>query len=341
MTPADSVAVRAKGLSILLPKRSAVAGAGLGVALLIACAASVAIGNGRTTGWTAISALWSADDVAAWQIVHVLRLPRFVAGALAGAALGVAGCLIQTLARNRLATPDLVGVNDGATVGVLLTVLGSTTGTIGAWWAGPAGAIAAAALVVLLGGGLGSTGYRILVVGIGLSATVDSITELVLARQNLDAARGLFTWTLGYLNGRDYDVALPVGLGLAALLPIAVLAARRLRLLRFADDTAATLGISPGKVRLTALLAAVSLAGLGVGVGGPIAFVAMSAPIIAGRLAGPARVPVVVSALTGAVLVTIADTLGRSLGAVEIPVGVLTSLLGGPFLLWVLLTRKV
>lgn len=339
--PPGTVVARWRGRSVLVPVRPLVTALGIAVALLVACGASVAVGNGRTVGWTAVTSLWSADDLAAWQIVHVLRLPRFVAGAVAGAALAVSGCLIQALARNRLATPDLVGVNDGATVAVLVSVLGTTSGTLGAWWAGPVGAMVAASLVVALAGGLGAGGYRVLVVGIGVSVAVDAVTELVLARQNIDAARGLFTWTLGYLNGRGYDVAVPVGVGLAVLIPLAVLAGRQLRLLPFGDDTVTTLGVSVVRVRAGALLAAVVLAGLGVGVGGPIGFVAMAAPILATRLVGRPRIPVVSSALLGAVLVTVADTAGRVLGVVEIPAGVLTSLLGGPFLLWVLLSGKV
>ncbi|ADD44157.1 FecCD family ABC transporter permease [Stackebrandtia nassauensis] len=341
MRPPGTLLLRARGVSLLLPVRPVLVTAALCLALFASCALSVAVGNGHTTGMRAVAALFTAEDVGAWRIVNLLRLPRFVAGALAGAALGAAGCLIQTLARNRLATPDLVGVTDGATVGVLLSVLGTSAGTLGAWWAGPAGAMAAAALVMLLAGGLGTTGYRILVVGVGLSVAIDSITELVLARQNLHAAQGLLTWTLGYLNGRDYASALPVLIGLAVLIPVAVLCSARLRALHFGDDTASTLGVSPGATRALALLIAVLLAGLAVGVAGPIAFVAMAAPVLASYMSGRSRVPVLVAALAGAVLVSLADTLGRGLGEVEIPVGVLTSLLGGPFLLWVLLTRKV
>ncbi|CAM3419281.1 FecCD family ABC transporter permease [Stackebrandtia soli] len=341
MNPPGAFTVRARRWSIVVRVRPLLTALGVVLALVVACATSVAVGNGRTTGWRAVEALFGGGDFAAFQIVHVLRMPRFVAGLVAGAALGIAGCLIQTLARNRLATPDLVGVNDGATVGVLLTVLGSASGAIGAWWAGPIGAMVAAALVVALAGGLGTTGYRVLVVGIGLSVAIDAITELILAKQDIDSARSLYTWTLGNLNGRDYDVALPVAAGLAVVLPVALIAARRLNLLRFGDDTATTLGVSVTRVRLLALIAAVLLAGLAVGVGGPIAFVAMAAPVIASRVAGDGGVPILVAGLLGGLLVVVADTIGRAVGDVELPVGVLTSVLGGPFLLWVLLSRKV
>lgn len=340
MKPPDSLALRFGSRSVLLPKRATVVALSIVVLLLLATAASVAVGNGRTVGWRAVEALLGGQSSFARRTVFDYRLPRVVAGAVAGAALGLAGCLTQTLARNRLATPDLVGVNDGATVGVLVTVLGSATASIGAWWAGPIGAVAAAVLVVAVAGGLGTAGYRVLVVGLALSVTIDAFTDLVLARQPVDVARGVWGWTIGSLNARGYDVAWPVMVGLAVLVPLALLASRKLNLLRFGDDTAATLGVVPARWRLYALAVAVGLAGLAVGVGGPIAFTAMAAPILATRLAGATRVPVVTAALTGALLVVCADTLGRAFGPVEVPVGVLASLLGGPFLLWVLLSRK-
>ncbi|GLZ76099.1 permease [Actinorhabdospora filicis] len=340
MRPPDALVLRAGRLSLALPKRGTLVAIGIAVLLAAAIVASVAVGNGRTVGWRAVEALFGGENPFARRTVHTYRLPRALAGAVAGAALGLAGCLTQTLARNRLATPDLAGVNDGATVGVLVTVLGSTTATIGAWWAGPLGAIAAAALVVLIAGGMGPTGYRVLVVGLALSVTIDAVTELVLARQPIDVARGVWGWTIGSLNARGYDVAVPVGLGLAVLVPLALLASRRLNVLRYGDETATGLGVHPGRWRLYALTIAVLLAGLAVGVGGPIAFTAMAAPVLAARLAGNIRVPVLASALTGALLVVCADTLGRAFGPVEVPVGVLAGLLGGPFLLWVLLSGK-
>jgi iron complex transport system permease protein len=136
-------------------------------------------------------------------------------------------------------------------------------------------------------------------------------------------------------------VAVPVAAGLAVLLPVALLSARRLSALRFTEDVAAALGERPPVARAVTLGLAVTLAGLAVGIGGPIAFVALAAPVLAGALAGPSRVPLVGSALIGAFLVVAADTFGRILfEGTEVPVGVVTSVLGGPFLLWTLLTDR-
>ncbi|GLY90323.1 FecCD family ABC transporter permease [Actinoallomurus iriomotensis] len=255
---------------------------------------------------------------------------------MVGAALGVSGCLTQTLAGNRLATPDLIGVNEGATAAVVASAAGSATGMVGDWWLGPLGAVAAAALVVLCAGGAGVAGYRLLVVGIGVSTFVGAVGDLVMSRQNDNTAGGVFLWAVGSLNGRDWSVAGPLLIALLFLLPLSLAAGHRLQLLRFDDDMAASLGVDLRRVRAAALVLAVALAGVAVGVGGPIAFVALAAPILAQRLAGPTRVPVTGSALTGAALITAADALGRVVAPVELPVGVVTSVLGGPFLLWVL-----
>ncbi len=174
-----------------------------------------------------------------------------------------------------------------------------------------------------------------------MSALASAITQVVLSRRSLSSASSLYVWTSGSLNGRSYSVAVPVLIGLAILVPVSLAVARHLAVLRFDDATASSLGSAPGRVRTLALLLAVGLAGLAVGICGPVGFVALAAPVIASRLAGPLRVPLVGSMLTGAVLVVAADTLGRIVfDGVELPVGIVTTVLGGPFLLWVLLGRS-
>ncbi|MFB9902784.1 iron ABC transporter permease [Allokutzneria oryzae] len=335
--PPDSFVLRAKDYSLLVPRRATFAAAGMLVVLAIAVVASTVLGQSTLSPDRALAALFGEGSRAAQLLIQEIRLPRIVSGLLAGAALGAAGCLTQSLARNRLATPDLLGVNNGATVAVLVISMSSAAGMIGAWWAGPLGALLAAVAVLLVAGGMGSQGSRVIVVGLAMSTAIGSLTNLVLSFGNLHTANAIFTWTIGSLNGRDYGVALPVGIVLAVLLPVTVLAARQLALLRLGEDTAATLGLNRKRAQVFVLAMAVALAGIGVGIGGPVVFVAMAAPIIASRLAGPVRVPVVGSALAGAVLVVAADTIGRVATPTELPVGVITTLLGGPFLMWVLL----
>ncbi|MFE4970793.1 Fe(3+)-hydroxamate ABC transporter permease FhuB [Kitasatospora sp. NPDC056651] len=337
--PKPDLALRHGAWSLLLPRRALLTSLGLAAALLAAVVVSAHAGQSELDLTRTFQAVFGYGDRLDVLLVQKFRLGRIVAGLAAGAALGLAGCLTQTLARNRLATPELLGVNDGATAAVLISA--STAGTFGAWWAGPLGALAAVLVVALASGGLGARGYRVLVVGLAMSALASAVIQVAMARRSLNSAGSLYIWTNGSLNGRDVAIATPVLLGLAVLVPLALVAARRLAVLRFDDSVASALGVDPARVRLGCLLLAVALAGLAVGVCGPVGFVALAAPVIAGRLAGPARVPVLGSALTGALLVVLADTLGRVvIGGVEIPVGIVTTVLGGPFLLWVLLGRK-
>mgnify|MGYP001228059020 CR=1 FL=1 len=338
VTPPDSVVLRRRGLSVLFPRRSTVAALLLGVLAALAVVGSTMVGVTLTPG-QALGALLGNGSPGAEFLVWEFRLPRIVAGLVAGAALGLAGCLSQTLARNRLATPDVLGVNDGATTVVLISLLAGTSGTFGAWWAGPLGAVLTALLVLLAAGGLGTHGYRVVVVGLAVSTMISALTDLVLSAQSLETASAVHTWTIGTLNGRGLPGAVPVAVGLAFLLPAALLAARQLTLFRLDEDVAATLGVNVRVVKLGVLSIAVLLAGLAVGLAGAVSFVAMAAPIVAGRLCGPTRIPVFGSALTGALLVIVADTVGRVAAPPgEVPVGVITSVIGGPFLLWVLLT---
>ncbi|MFG2905694.1 Fe(3+)-hydroxamate ABC transporter permease FhuB [Kitasatospora sp. NPDC048286] len=337
--PKPDLALRYGTWSLLLPHRALLASLGLAAALLAAVVVSAHAGQSELDLARTFQAVFGHGDRLDVLLVQKFRLGRIVAGLAAGAALGLAGCLTQTLARNRLATPELLGVNDGATAAVLISA--GTAGTFGAWWAGPLGALVAVLVVTLASGGLGARGYRVLVVGLAMSALASAVIQVAMARRSLNSASSLYIWTNGSLNGRDLAVATPALIGLAVLVPTALVVARRLAVLRFDDSVASALGVDPGRVRLACLLLSVALAGLAVGVCGPVGFVALAAPVIAGRLAGPARVPVLGSALTGALLVVLADTLGRVLFAgVEIPVGIVTTVLGGPFLLWVLLGRK-
>ncbi|MFK8849652.1 Fe(3+)-hydroxamate ABC transporter permease FhuB [Streptomyces sp. Ac-502] len=339
--PADTFVLRRGPLSFLVARRATFAGLLLAVLLLLAVVLSAYAGQSDMGVTRTFQAIFGQGDRFDVLLVQKFRLGRIVAGLAAGAALGLAGCLTQTLARNRLATPELLGVNDGATAAVLLSVTLSATGTFGAWWAGPLGALVAAVVVTVVSGGLGQRGYRVLVVGLAMSALASAATQVVLSRRSLSSASSLYVWTSGSLNGRSYAVAVPVLIGLAVLVPLSLAAARHLGVLRFDDATASSLGAAPGRTRAVCLLLAVALAGLAVGICGPVGFVALASPVIASRLAGPLRVPLVGTMLTGALLVVAADTIGRIVFAgTEVPVGVVTTVLGGPFLLWVLLGRS-
>ncbi|MEC7052056.1 iron chelate uptake ABC transporter family permease subunit [Streptomyces violaceochromogenes] len=175
--------------------------------------------------------------------------------------------------------------------------------------------------------------------GLGVGAVLGSITSLLLVRAPIDAANAAFPWAVGSLNARPATPVTLLGYGLAGCLPLALLAGRRLTVLRLSDSVAAGLGVRVRAVRLGPL--AVVCAGLAVAVGGPLGMAALLAPEAARRICGPHGVPVLGSALAGATLVLLADTAGRTFAApVEVPACLVTAVIGGPYLLWLLLASR-
>ncbi|MGX6449986.1 iron chelate uptake ABC transporter family permease subunit, partial [Patulibacter sp. S7RM1-6] len=273
--PAGTILLRRGRASVLIGRRAASA-VGLLAALTVACVvAALVVGSSSIGVGDALAALLGVGDPRADLLVWDLRMPRVVAGLAAGGALGVAGLLTQTLADNRLATPDVLGVNQGAIVAIMVAVVGTDLAMLGAWWAGPIGAGAAAALVFAIAGGIGRHGLRLLVVGIAVTTAMSSAIDVVLARQDLGLAGAVYTWTVGDLGNGSVRSALPALVALAALAPVLLATARTLRLLRLGDATAAGLGVAVGRLQLRILLLAVVAAGTGVAVAGPIAFVAL------------------------------------------------------------------
>ncbi|MEV7776945.1 iron ABC transporter permease [Kitasatospora sp. NPDC088351] len=339
--PPGTRLIGVRGHSVLVPVRAL-----LGCTALLAVAVAVtavylAVGETVLNPLDALRAAFGNGSPRDVLVVEKLRLPRAEAGLAVGAALGAAGCLLQSLAQNRLATPDTIGLNDGATAFAVASVTGTATQLLPSA-AALTGATTAAVLALALGGGAGRNGYRFLVVGLGIGAVFGAVTDLMLSRAAIDSANAAFAWTVGTLNSRDADAVGYLGIGLLVCLPVAVLLGRRLALLRFSEAVATGLGVRVRGLRIAVLLTAVVCAGLAVAVAGPLGMIALAAPEAARRIAGPrCAVPVLTSAAAGAVLVLLADLIGRTaLAPLEVPVGLVTAVVGGPYLLWLLLTTR-
>jgi iron complex transport system permease protein len=279
-----------------------------------------------------------------------LRLPRALTGALVGLALGLAGAITQAVARNPLASPDVLGVTTGASVAVVGVMVLSGTAHGGA--GGPLAAVGVP-VVALLGGLAGALavyllawrggldGYRLVLVGIGVTAVFGNLKYWLMTIGDVNDTARAMVWITGSLSGRGWEHVTPVALALAALVPAALLGARSLGALRFGDDTVTGLGVRMNPARGLLVLAAVLLAAVATASAGPIAFVALAAPQIALRLAGTAQPPLLVSALLGAVLTAAADLLARgAFDRVELPVGVVTAVLGAPYLIHLLIRAR-
>jgi iron complex transport system permease protein len=284
-----------------------------------------------------VPAMWGAGDPGTRFIVRELRLPRALVGLLAGAALGLSGAIFQTLTRNPLASPDVVGITQGAgtaVVGGIVLGLGAGPGTQPL---GLAGALLTGLIVYLLAWNRGTTGFRIVLVGIAVNWLCVSATQYLIVKAKVFQAQQAVGWLVGNLNGKGWESARPLAVALAVLMPLAFMLSPWLRALQFGDQVAGGLGVPVQRARLALLCAAVGLVAFAVAGAGPVAFVALAAPQIALRLAGTARPPLTASALAGALLVLGCDLLAQRLFAdLELPVGVITGVLGAPFLLWLL-----
>jgi iron complex transport system permease protein len=269
--------------------------------------------------------------------VRELRLPRALVGLLVGAAFGMSGAVFQTITRNPLASPDMIGIAAGAsTAAVLAICLNVNIQTFGL-----VGAFATAALIYLLAWRHGATGYRIVLIGVGVTWLCTSATSYLLSKARLHEAQQALGWLVGSVNNRTWSTVPPLVIIMAAALPVIMLGGRWLRTLQLGDEVATGLGTPVRTARLVLLGAGVVLVAFGTSATGPIAFVALAAPQIAQRLAGLPAPPPLASGLTGSLIVLAADLVARrAIPDIELPVGVVTGAFGAPFLLWLLITAN-
>jgi iron complex transport system permease protein len=278
-----------------------------------------------------------SDDSA--FIVRTLRLPRGLTALLVGAAFGLSGAIFQRLARNPLASPDIIGISAGAATAAVFVIVilhgSSTQVAVGAL----AGATLTAAAIYLLAYKRGVTGYRLVLVGIGVTAVLGSTTSYLLTRAEIFDAQRATVWLTGSLNGRGWEHVRPVTAALVLLVPVTIALARHLRILELGDDAARGLGTRVEWSRGALLLTATALAALATASAGPVGFVALVSPQIARRLVGGRSLGLLPAAACGALLMVASDLVGRRLFApTELPVGIITAILGAPYLL-VLLAR--
>lgn len=323
--------------SVLLDQRAVAVNAGLLCCLSLVCVIYLSLGSVPVAPIAVLQVLLGNADSMTAFVVQELRLPRLAAACATGAAFALAGILMQTLARNRLATPGIIGIDNGATAFAVASVVG-----LGVSIAPPAmalaGATTAAVLTFGLSAGSGTQGYRFIIAGIGVGAVFGAVTQLMLARVAIDTANAAYPWTVGSLNARPAGAVQLLGVGLALGLAAALALARPLTLLRFKDATARGLGVNVRRRRLEVLLLSVALTGFAVAVAGPVGMVGLIGPEIARSLSSSRSVPIMAATLAGALVMVLADLAGRTLLApIELPVGIVTSVVGGPWLLWILM----
>ncbi|MFB7665022.1 FecCD family ABC transporter permease [Kitasatospora sp. NPDC056138] len=274
-------------------------------------------------------------------IVNELRLPRVVTALAVGAALALAGALFQSLVRNPLGSPDVLGFTQGAATGALVVVVAGGSSLALASGAVIGGLITGAAIHALARRG-GVPGGRLVLVGIGTAAILTGVNGYLLTRARLmDAARAVL-WLTGSLDGRGWQDAVPLLSVLAVLTPAVLLGCgRALRMIEMGDEAAGGVGVPVERLRLVLLAAAVLLASLAAAAAGPVSFVALTAPQVARRLTRTSGPNLLASMCVGAALLVSADWAAQQLfTGRQLPVGVVTGVLGGGYLVWLLATQR-
>lgn len=276
------------------------------------------------------------------SIVWAIRLPRVVTAIAVGMALGAAGCVFQSMSRNALGSPDIIGFTTGAATGAIIAIVFAGASHSVTSLSAVGSGLLTAVLVYGLARQRRATGtYRLILVGIGVSAMLSALNTLILAKGNIELAIKARLWLSGSLTARQWADAVPVVIGLAVGLPVLMSLARRLEILDLGDDQAQQLGISPDRLRLAIMVTGVALTALAVSAAGPITFIALAAPHITHRLVRDARIHVLCSAGLGAALLLVADIVSQSLPvSIGLPVGLVTGTIGGCYLLWILMKEK-
>lgn len=309
------------------------------LAAVLAFAASITIGDHPITLEKVFEVFMGGGTRLQRTVVLKWRLHRAVAAVAVGLALGLAGALTQSVTRNPLASPDVLGISQGASAcAVTIIVLGSgTMGAVSLPVAALIGSTLAAVVIWLLGSRRGMDTFRLVLSGIMITALLQSYITWLLLRADISDAAIAKTWLTGSLVASSANRNLPVLLVLALIVPTIGYMAFQLRAMTLGDDMAAGLGVSVDKHKALFLLVSVVLTAVAVSAAGPIGFVAFVAPQLAMRLTGTPTPPLVGSALCGAALLAVADLMARAGLPVELPVGLVTSAIGGAFLVYLLI----
>lgn len=323
-------------LSLQIPRRGVIAGAFLAVLLVLVFLLSLQLGSYRLSLPQIWFALIGGGSDIQQMIVVDHRLPRILTAIGAGAAFGLAGAMFQTMLRNPLASPDVIGFNAGASCGAL-TAIALTGGMVlpGAM----AGGIVAAMAITALAWKNGLHPYRLILVGIGASLTLTAGADVLMSRLDSQTAADMAKWLVGSLNTRRWsDVGLVMG-GLVMLLPLALWLQFPLARLAMDDDITIGLGLRLMPLRVLVTVTGVALVALGVSVAGPLPFVAFVSGPIARRLIHSGKPALLAAAVIGALVTMLADMAARSIPMVQLPAGVFTALIGAPVLMWLLIVQ--
>lgn len=331
---------RLPGLGATVRVHPRVLGVGAALTGLVAVLIVLAIGTGEydIPPLAVVETLLGGGDRGTQFVVETLRLPRALTALLVGGALGASGAVFQSLTRNPLGSPDVIGFTAGSSAAAVLQILVLGGGTFAIAAGSIVGGLLTAALVYGLAYRRGTVqGYRLILVGIGVSLALYALVDYLVTRARLEEAALANVWLTGSLNGRGWEHVRPITLALVVLVPLLGVLAGRLRMLELGDETARALGVRVDRSRLALILVGTLLCAVAVASAGPIPFVALAAPQIARRLTRASGPNLGTAALTGAALLLASDlAVQRLFTSGALPVGVMTGVVGGVYLIWLL-----
>jgi len=308
------------------------------LALAVACMAVLALmtGSYQLSPGQVVSALTGGETGLVRDIVVEWRLPRVAAALVFGAALGVSGAVFQSMLRNPLADPGIIGFSQGSFTGALIVILAVN----GTYWQLVGGALlggmATAVAVYLLAYRQGVQGFRLIIVGIGVSAMLASLNTWLILKAELEQAMAAAAWGAGSLNGVSWNQVVVGGACIVVLLLLAAMSSRPMRQMELGDDAAAAQGVRVSTARLGLIVVGVALTATVTAASGPIAFISLVAPQIGRRLARTAGITLAPAAFVGALLCLAADYVAQHVAPTPVPVGIVTVMLGGGYLGWLL-----
>lgn len=331
--------LRRRRISVRLEWRSAVVCAVLAVAIAAMAVLALMTGSYQISPGQVIAALTGGETGLVHEIVVEWRLPRVAAAVVFGAALGVSGAVFQSMLRNPLADPGVIGFSQGSYTGALIVILVIN----GTYWELVAGALlggmATAVGVYVLAYRRGVQGFRLIIVGIGVSAMLGSVNTWLILKAKLEQAMAAAAWGAGSLNGVSWDQVVVGGACIAVLLLLAAMLSRPMRQMETGDDAAASQGVRVAPARLGLIVVGVALTATVTAASGPIAFISLVAPQIGRRLARTAGITLAPAAFVGALLCLTADYIAQHAAPTPLPVGIITVMLGGGYLGWLLFTE--
>lgn len=311
---------------------SILAGVGLVLSVLV-----LVVGNTSYSFGTIFKVLSGEEIAGASFSIRTLRLPRMLAAVLAGFAFGISGSVFQTLLRNPLASPNIIGITSGSSAAAVFFILVLRQGGTAASAASVAAGLIVTALIYFLSQGGGFSGGKLILIGIGIQAMLNALISYMLQQAASNDVPSAMRWLSGSLNAVKLSDLVPLGLTMILAVPLILLLGRSLSIMELGEQSALTLGVKTNLTRIVIVIAAVCLLAFATVATGPIAFVSFLAGPIAKRLSGSSIPHTLPAGLVGAILVLAGDLIGQNAFAIRLPVGVITGIIGAPYLIYLLI----